>query len=136
MRSGSRIRAGAPTAVSAITVLSRDDEVGGGGPDAFAVAERAAERIAADPRIGPLSAAVLPVAGLMGEAAATLTEDDVAVLRSVAALDDRQAALASVDRLRSAPSDSPPADRHRVLVRLGMAGVRLAVERGSQIGSA
>jgi hypothetical protein len=121
-------RAGAPTAASAITVLSRADEVGGGGPGAFTVAERAADRIAADPRIGPLSAAVLPVAGLMGEAAATLTEDDVTVLRSVAVLDDRQAALASVDRLRSAPADSPPADRHRVLVRLGMAGVRFAVE--------
>jgi hypothetical protein len=123
-----RSRAGAPTAASAVTVLSRADEVGGGAPGAFAVDPAAAERIAADPRIGPLSAAVLPVAGLIGEAAATLTEDDVSVLRSVAVLDDHRAALASVDRFRSATADSTPTDRHRVLVRLGMAGVRIGVE--------
>lgn len=123
-------RAAVPTAASAIAVVSRADELGAGGPDDLGTAQRAADRVAADPRIGPLCSTVLPIAGLLGEAGATITETEVSVLRSVAALDadERAVALSSADRFRAAGVAGPsPRDRHGVLVRLGMAGTRVAV---------
>jgi uncharacterized protein (DUF885 family) len=123
-------RAAAPTAASAIAVVSRSDELGDGGPNTPEIAQRAADRVGADPRIGPLCSTVLPVAGLLGEAGATITEAEVEVLRSVArlGLDERSRALSSVDRFRAAAvTGSSPRDRHGLLVRLGMAGIRIAV---------
>jgi hypothetical protein len=123
-------RAAAPTAASAIAVVSRSDELGDGGPNTPEIAQRAADRVGADPRIGPLCSIVLPVAGLLGEAGATITEAEVEVLRSVArlGLDERSRALSSVDRFRAAAvTGSSPRDRHGLLVRLGMAGIRIAV---------
>jgi predicted GTPase len=118
--------------VNSIAVLSRADEVGACQPNALGVAERAAQRYRLDPRLQMLCQAVLPVAGLIAEAAATLREDETTALRRLAEVDRS----VSVGMLRSAggfvsSDDLPGLDgsmRGRLLDRLGLFGVRLAVE--------
>jgi hypothetical protein len=118
--------------VNSIAVLSRADEVGACRPNALRVAERAAQRYRLDPRLQTLCQAVLPVAGLIAEAAATLREDETTALRMLADADRS----VSTEMLRSAGrfvsiDDMPVLDRPmrtRLLDRLGLFGVRLAVE--------
>ncbi|OLE29768.1 MAG: hypothetical protein AUG44_03050 [Actinobacteria bacterium 13_1_20CM_3_71_11] len=72
------------TPVNAVGVLSRSDEVGGGAPDAIDQARRIATRYREDPRIRSLVQTVLPVAGLLGEAGATLRPEEFADLMRLA----------------------------------------------------
>jgi len=119
-------------AVNAIAVLSRADEIGACRTNALAVAERAAERYRHDPRIQRHCQAVVPVAGLIAEAAATLREDETAALRTIGGLDRSVSTdlLRSVDRFVAAGGASgvDVALRQRLLDRLGLFGVRLSVE--------
>ena len=119
-----------PSPSSAIAVLSRADEIGAGRLDSLASAARIAARYASDARVRTLSAAVLPVAGLIAETAVTLQEQEVAALRSLAtgAAEDREALLLSVDRF-CAPgaADVPAAVRRSLLARLGLFGVRYCI---------
>jgi len=112
------------TPVNAVGVLSRADEIGGCRLDAMAAAGRVAARYASDERLRRLCPVVVPVAGLLGAAGATLREDEFRVLATVARLpmDDVVELLLTADRF----ADSG-ADRSRVLGRLGLFGVRLSV---------
>jgi len=119
-------------AVNSIAVLSRADEIGACRPNALAVAERVAQRYRQDPRVQMHCQAVLPVAGLIAEAAATLREDETVALRTLAGLERGL----STDMLLSAERFARFDDvaglevnmRRRLLDRLGLFGVRLAVE--------
>jgi hypothetical protein len=118
--------------VNSIGVLSRADEIGSSRPNAMAAAERIASRYRADPRINALCQVVIPVAGLIAQAATTLRQDEANALRAIALLDRSR----STELLLSAPRfvglDAPPGleaeVRARLLDRLGLFGVRLAVE--------
>ena len=70
-----------PNPVNAIGVLSRADEIGVGRLDAMASARRIANRLADDANVRRVVQTVVPVAGLLAETAATLTEDEVRHLR-------------------------------------------------------
>jgi hypothetical protein len=112
------------TPVNAVGVLSRADEIGGARLDAMEAAARVAARYAADERLRRLCPVVVPVAGLLGAAGATLREDEYRTLAAVAAepMADVVELLLTADRFAaSAP------DRREVLRRLGLFGVRLAV---------
>jgi len=68
------------TPVNAVGVLSRADEIGGGAPDAIEQAHRIATRYREDPRMRGLVQTVLPVAGLLAEAATSLGPEEYADL--------------------------------------------------------
>jgi hypothetical protein len=120
----------ATSPVNAVALLSRADEIGAGRLDAMASAAQVAQRYAADPRVSNLAMTVLPVAGLIAETGASLRESEVAGLRDVAALDQARLdlLLLSVDRFRMR-DDNPllPEVRDRLLARLGLFGLRLAI---------
>lgn len=115
------------TPVNAIGVLARADEVGGGRADALELAGRVAAGYRREPRIRALVQTVLPVAGLLAQAGATLREADHAALAALAA--GPAAALLSADRFVDPAADLPvPVERRRELLDgLGLYGVRLAV---------
>ncbi len=119
------------TPVNAVGVLSRADEIGGGASDAIEQARRIASRYRQDPRIRGLVQTVLPVAGLLGEAGATLRDDEFADLMRLAGLPvaTTRPMLLSAGRF-VAPAPIPvPADRRQRLVRvLGMYGLRLSLD--------
>lgn len=116
--------------VNAVAVLSRADEIGAGRLDALDAARRIADRLRSDPQITSLCTALVPVAGLVAETAATLREDEVGALRSLAAMEQAEldALLVSVDRFRD-PVRSPLTGelREQLLDRLGLFGVRFAI---------
>ena len=66
-----------PNPINAIGVLSRADEIGVGRLDAMASARKIAARMATDPNVRRVVQTVVPVAGLLAETAATLTEAEV-----------------------------------------------------------
>jgi hypothetical protein len=112
------------TPVNAVGVLSRADEIGGCRLDAMASATRVADRYASDERLRRLCPVVVPVAGLLGMAGATLREEEFRVLAAIAGrpMDDVVELLLTADRF----ADS--GEQHsRVLRRLGLFGVRLSV---------
>ena len=121
-----------PTPVNALGVLSRADEIGVCRLDALESASRIAARLSADPRIRRLCQTVVPVAGLLAQAAAMLTEDHVAVLRAVRSTPDdvRDHLMLTPDRFVAQRDDVPvvPAHRMQVLSDLGWFGVRLGVQ--------
>ena len=103
------------------------------GTNAMAAAERIAERYRTDPRINSLCQVVIPVAGLIAQAATTLRQDEANALRAIALLDRSRSTelLLSAPALRrrlDAPPGLEPEVRGRLLDRLGLFGVRLAVE--------
>jgi hypothetical protein len=112
------------TPVNTVGVLSRADEIGGARLDAMEAAARVAARYAADDRLRRLCPVVVPVAGLLGAAGATLREDEFRTLAAVAALPmaDVVELLLTADRFAgSAPG------RREALGRLGLFGVRMSV---------
>ncbi|OLB81448.1 MAG: hypothetical protein AUI14_03330 [Actinobacteria bacterium 13_2_20CM_2_71_6] len=127
------------TPVNAVGILSRSDEVGGGAADAIDQAQRIAASYREDPRVRGLVQTVLPVAGLLGEAAATLRPEEFADLMRLSGLPPAtiRPMLLSAGRFVAAQSVPVPADRRHRLVRvLGMYGLRLSLEALRQRGSA
>jgi hypothetical protein len=119
-----------PNPVNSVGVLSRADEVGVGRPDAMASARRIARRMSREPTIRQVLQTVVPVAGLLAETSATLTEHEVRGLRAVARLPatETEALLLTADRFLDATLPEPDAAERRALLgRLGLFGVRLAV---------
>lgn len=118
-----------PNPVNAIGVLSRADEIGVGRLDAMASARRIAGRIATDPNVRRVVQTVVPVAGLLAETAATLTEAEVSRLRKVAQLPVREAEplLLSADRFLALRPELglTSLERQALLDRFGLYGVRL-----------
>ncbi len=120
------------TPINAVGVLSRADELGGGGSDALDQAQRVAAGYRQDARIRSLLHTVVPVAGLLAEAASTLRDEEYADLATLAGASASATApmLLSVTRF-VAPAravDLPPANRQRLLRRLGLYGVRMSLD--------
>lgn len=120
------------TPVNAIGVLSRADEIGASRLDALTVASRIAARYEADPRLRRLCPMVVPVAGLLAHAAVTLREQEYLALAALARAPAPATAeiLLTADRLskRESAGIVPASERSRLLDRLGLFGVRMAVE--------
>lgn len=118
------------TPVNAIGILSRADEVGAGRLDAMHSARAIAARYRRDPRLRRLCQTVVPVAGLVAEAAATLTEDEYRALARLAEAPrpERDALTLSADRFANAQTSLAltPIDRAHLLARLGLFGIRLS----------
>ena len=119
-----------PTPVNAIGILSRADEVGAGRLDAMQSARSIAARYRSDPRLRRLCQTVVPVAGLVAEAGATLTEEEFRALARVAEASraERDALTLSADRFGNAATsiDLTPIDRAHLLARFGLFGIRLS----------
>ncbi len=120
----------AASPISAISVLSRADEVGVCRLDAMVAAERIASTWRDDPRLRRLCQTVVPVAGLVAQAGASLTEQEFRALRSIASLprDQVDDLLLTVDRFVGTELDATtPIERELLLERFGVFGVRLSV---------
>ncbi|MEX2627594.1 MAG: dynamin family protein [Ilumatobacteraceae bacterium] len=123
---------GAANPVNAVGVLSRADEIGVGRSDALDSAARIAARWRTDRRMGALVQTVVPVAGLLAEAAVTLRQAEFADLAAVTSnpgsvVDEL---LVSVDRFGRSSVDVgvPPERRQALLERLGLFGCRTAID--------
>ncbi len=122
---------GPPSPTTAIAVLSRADEIGGGRTDALESARSIAARYTQDNQIRALCATVIPVAGLLAESAAGLREDEVAAMRSLLTMDSDGLAttLLSADRFTDPASTPLPSQtRLDLFDRLGMFGVRTSLD--------
>jgi hypothetical protein len=119
-----------PNPVNAIGVLSRADEIGAGRPDAMGSARKIAARLSTDPVVRRVVQTVVPMAGLLAETAATLTETEVAQLRRLAARPPREVEdlLLSTDRFldRLPELGVTSLERRELLDRFGVFGLRLA----------
>jgi Dynamin family len=118
-----------PNPVNAIGVLSRADEIGVGRLDAMVSAGRIAKRLSTDANVRRVVQTVVPVAGLLAETAATLTETEMAHLRRVADVPLQQIdnLLLTADRFLDLMPELGLTDleRRALLDRLGLFGVRL-----------
>ncbi|MGH9002721.1 MAG: dynamin family protein, partial [Acidimicrobiia bacterium] len=118
------------SAVNAVAVLNKADQIGDGGPEAWPAAQRLADEFAGQLR--SLVAAVVPLVGLLAETADAggLTERDVADLSRLAELPPaaRSALLLSADRFVSAPAPVPGEARARLLERLDLHGIAVAFD--------
>jgi hypothetical protein len=124
--------------MNVVGVLSRADEIGSCRMDSLEVADRVAQRYQGDPRLRRLCPIVVPVAGLLGYAGATLREAEFRALAALAAVppDARRTILLTADRFRYRESAAAltEIERAHLLQRLGLFGVRLSVDliaRGS-----
>ncbi len=120
------------TPVNTVGVLSRADEIGSCRLDAMEAAATVAARYQADDRLRRLCPVVVPVAGLLGAAGATLREEEFRTLATIAGAPTADVVdlLLTADRFAGADTAIPaerPA-RRRVLARLGLFGVRLGVQ--------
>ncbi|MFC6016073.1 dynamin family protein [Plantactinospora solaniradicis] len=127
---GDELARGSP--INTVGVLSRADEIGDCRLDAMEAAGRVATRYQADERLRRLCPIVVPVAGLLGAAAATLREDEFQSLATIAAagFDDVLELLLTADRFVGTTTSIPVAGpaRQRLLARLGLFGVRVGVQ--------
>ena len=120
------------TPVNTVGVLSRADEIGSSLLDAMDVAARVARRYQADTRLHRLCPVVVPVNGLLGYAGTTLRESEYAALATVArgTASDVEELLLTADRFSTSSTviGVPAEQRDALLERLGLFGVRYAVE--------
>jgi energy-coupling factor transporter ATP-binding protein EcfA2 len=120
-----------PSPVNCIAVLSRADEIAAGRLDAMESASTIAERYRTDPRLRRLVQHVVPVAGLLAQAGSSLREIEFRRLRLLADSPEEAAPLLlTADRFANASTSlalAPP-ERQILLDRLGVFGVRLAVD--------
>ncbi|MBV9486950.1 MAG: 50S ribosome-binding GTPase [Frankiaceae bacterium] len=123
-----------PNPVNCIAVLSRADEIGVCRLDAMKSAHAIADRYIVQPSIRRLVQDVVPVAGLLAQAAVSLREEEFRFLRSMAQAGVRSNSpvLGSVQELSAADTeidDVVSASVRRALVeRFGLFGVRWAME--------
>jgi hypothetical protein len=118
------------TAVNAVAVLSRADEIGGGRVDAMFSARSIATRYRSDPTVRGLCQNVVAVAGLLAETGRTLRQAEHTALATLARTgrDDLETELLSVDRFLRAGRDGDVTTeaRRRLLARFGLFGIRLS----------
>ena len=122
--------AGRSQSVNALAILSRADELGSGRIDSLISAARIADRYRRDGELRALTLDVIPVAGLLAEAARTLNESEFSALREISQMDraTRERLLLSVDRFvrRTESTTLSVAVRRGLLARFGIFGIRLA----------
>jgi hypothetical protein len=127
---GDDLAIGSP--INAIGVLSRADEIGGCQLDSMDAAARVAARYQADERMRRLCPVIVPVAGLLAAAGATLREQEFRALAAIAGADLNEVVnlLLTADRFTACTTRIPvlPAQRRQLLARLGVFGVRLSVQ--------
>jgi hypothetical protein len=114
-------------------VLSRADEIGGGRADSMLSAAKVAARYRDDAEMRRLCQTLVPVAGLLAQGAATLTEGEFRAFASLASMDQSDAdwLLATADRIAGAelPTlDVTQEERALLLDRFGVFGVWLACD--------
>jgi len=124
---------GPATPVNAIGVLSRADEIGGARLDSLSSAARVASRYRHERDLRRLCNTFVPVAGLLAQGAATLTDGEFRAFRRVADLDDDSRSVLLVSADRFVMSEVPglgllEEERAALLERFGVFGVRLAVD--------
>jgi len=119
-------------AFNAVAVLSRADEIAGGGPEALAQARTLAARWAASDVLASVVSDVLPVAGLLAQSALGLSQSEYQALMTLAACSPVERAAAFVSVARTCAPDrlmALPAPTRRALVeKFGFHGLRHAVE--------
>ena len=119
------------TAVNAIGLISQADRLGERDRPMEA-AQRIARRLAQEPALRTRLATVTPVVALIAETVETggLTSDDEDALVALAALDERslEDLLYDARDLLSSECSVPTADRERLLRKLGIYGIRVAVD--------
>ncbi len=120
-----------PNPINAVAVLSRADEIGAGRLDSMASARRIANRYGDDRRLRRLAQIVVPLAGLLAETAATLTQAEFGMLRALAQVPPKelQPVLLSADRFVEARPETPltSLERAALLQRFGLFGLRLSM---------
>ncbi len=121
------------SAIGSLAVLSRADELGGGRLDAMVSVNRAVRSMRADPALEGLVEAIVPVAGLLALAGATLRQSEFAAFVALEKMPRAQmrALLLSADQFIAASDDDvdlPSARvRSQLVRRFGLYGIRLAV---------
>ncbi len=120
------------SAIGSLAVLSRADELGGGRLDAMVSVNRAVRSMRADPALEGLVEAIVPVAGLLALAGATLRQSEFAAFVALerAPREQMRSLLLSADRFIAASDDDdlPSARvRSQLVRRFGLYGIRLAV---------
>lgn len=129
-------RVGAGTAggtgpLGVIGVVSRADEIGAGGLDALHSARDVAARFAGELERTGLCQAVIPVAGLLAFAAATLRQQEFAAFQALAGVPVEELTVALLSADRFARPDIPlpvaPELRFQIAERFGLFGIRMAV---------
>ena len=125
-------RMAAANPVNSIGVLSRADEIGAARRDALESATRIAGKWRADRRLASLVQTVVPVAGLLAEAASTLRQVEYDAIATLAGGDRAlvDELLVSADRFAgsSAPVGVVDSERRALLDRLGLFGCRVAID--------
>jgi hypothetical protein len=123
-----------PNPVNCIAVLSRADEIGVCRLDAMKSARAIAERYIAQPSIRRLVQGVVPVAGLLAQAAVSLREEEFRALRAMAnaGVRSNSPVLGSVQELSADNTEVDDvvnaAVRRALVERFGLFGVRWAME--------
>lgn len=119
------------SAVGAVAVLSRADELGAGRLTAMVSINRAVDRLRNHPSLEGVCETVVPVAGLMGLGATTLRQADFSVFRQLAERDreETRKLLISAERFITSEDPSLPAEKVRadLVDRFGVYGIRLAL---------
>ncbi|MBF6329032.1 dynamin family protein [Nocardia transvalensis] len=114
-----------------VGVVSRADEIGAGRIDALHSAREVAARFATELERTGLCQAVIPVAGLLAFAAATLRQREYDAFEALATVpvEELSTALLSADRFArpELPLPVPPELRAHLAARFGLFGIRLAV---------
>ncbi|WP_167478475.1 dynamin family protein [Nocardia arthritidis] len=120
-----------PGPLGVVGVVSRADEIGAGRIDALNSARDVAVRFAGELERTGLCQAVIPVAGLLAFAAATLRQQEFAAFEALAGVhvDDLGAALLSADRFARPDLPLPvgPEMRAQLAERFGLFGIRMAI---------
>ncbi|HEU5469340.1 MAG TPA: dynamin family protein [Actinophytocola sp.] len=111
------------TAVNAVAVISRADEIGGGRVDAMLSARAIATRYRSEPALAGLCQNVVAVAGLLAHTGRTLRQAEFTALAALADAprDELDAALLSADRFLAGDET-----RRALVHRFGLFGIRLA----------
>ncbi|MFI2758907.1 dynamin family protein [Streptomyces echinatus] len=117
--------------VTAMGILSRADEMGGGADDALAHADRVAADYRDNGRVRSLVHTVVPLAGLLAEASGTMEPREFSGLTTLAAAGAPATAplLVSTSRFLDPARRAvlSGADREALLRRLGLYGIRLSL---------
>ncbi|WP_051727801.1 dynamin family protein [Nocardia brasiliensis] len=128
---GTGAASGVSGPLGVVGVVSRADEIGAGRIDALHSARDVATRFAGELERTGLCQAVIPVAGLLAFAAATLRQQEYAAFEALAGVpvEELSAALLSADRFARPDIALPvlPENRAQLAERFGLFGIRMAV---------
>lgn len=128
---GTGATSGVSGPLGVVGVVSRADEIGAGRIDALHSAREVAARFAGELERTGLCQAVIPVAGLLAFAAATLRQQEYAAFEALAGVpvEELSVALLSADRFARPDIALPvlPEVRAQLAERFGLFGIRMAV---------